>query len=106
MMCVELPARLVLGRERGRAADAGRRAAQQRQKAEIALEDIHRQNSIVFPASLLAAPQASCYPSLAQMWLLGLTGNKFYMVRLFFDEHKTATDLCSILHCYRLTCTF
>lgn len=84
MMCVELPAQLVPGRERGRAADVGRSAAQQRQRAEIALEDIHGQNNIGFPASLLAAPQASCYLSLAQTWLLGLAGNTFSMVRLFF----------------------
>lgn len=60
MMCVELLAQLVAGRERGRAGDTGRRAVQQRQRAKIASEDIYRQNNIVFPVCLLAAPQASC----------------------------------------------
>lgn len=66
MMCAELPAQPVPGRERGRAGDVGRRAAQQRQRAEIASEDIYRQNNIVFPACLVAAPQASCYLPLAR----------------------------------------
>lgn len=33
----------------------GRTAAQQRQQAEIASEEVHSQNNIVFPAFLLAA---------------------------------------------------
>lgn len=33
----------------------GRTAAQKRQRAEIASEEVHSQNNIVFPAFLLAA---------------------------------------------------
>lgn len=54
----------------------GRRVAQQRQRAEIASEDIYRQNNIVFPACLVAAPQASCYLPLARRWLLDFTGEQ------------------------------
>lgn len=43
------------GWERGRAGDMGRTAAQQRQTAEIASEEVHSQNNMVFPAFLLAA---------------------------------------------------
>ncbi|CAF99157.1 unnamed protein product, partial [Tetraodon nigroviridis] len=53
---------LVPGRKRGRAGDVGRGAAQLRPRAEIALEDIYRQNNIVFPACLglfLRLPVAS-----------------------------------------------
>lgn len=66
MMCAELPEQLVSGRERGRAGNVGRKAAQQRQRAEIASEDIYRQNNILFPACLVAAPQASSHLPLAR----------------------------------------
>lgn len=58
------------GWERGRAGDMGRTEAQQRQRAEIASEEVHSQNNIVFPA-FYWLPRGSLYLSLVESQLSG-----------------------------------